>query len=35
MASGPWGAGFWANPEPKMSEEQLLHHSHPKEYLHR
>lgn len=31
MASGPWGAGSWANPEPKMGKEQLLHHPHPRE----
>lgn len=31
MASVPWGAGFWGNPEPKMSKEQLLHHPHPRD----
>lgn len=25
------GAGFWGNPEPKMSKEQLLHHPRPRE----
>lgn len=25
MASVPWGAGFWGNPELRMGKQQLLH----------